>query len=417
MTFLDHTVLHRPRFRRAFRRGIRAVTVLAVCCASWHELACAEANGVIEEPVTEADRDHWSFRPLVRPLVPQAAGASWPNGAIDRFILARLKRVGLSPAPRADRATLLRRVTFDLTGLPPTPDEIAAFLSDLKPGAYDRVVDRLLASPAYGERYAQHWLDLARYADTDGFEHDNVRPTAWKYRDWVIDSLNADVAFDEFVRLQLAGDELRPGDAQARIATGFVLSGPDMPDINLQAERRHVVLNEVTGTVGSVFLGLQLACAACHDHKYDPLSQADFYRLRAIFEPAIQFKKRSDTPRTLAEQAASAAKSHVMLRGSFQSPGPEIEPGFPRIANPAGHTVTEAKQTASTSGRRTALASWLTAPDNRLTLRVIANRLWQWHFGRGLSNTPSDFGLMGDEPTHGELLDWLARRFPAAATI
>ncbi len=165
------------------------------------------------------------------------------------------------------------------------------FLADESSDAYDKLVDRLLASPAYGERWAQHWLDLARFAETDGFEHDLIRPNAWRYRDWVIDALNRDMPFDEFVRMQLAGDELRPGDAAAAIATGFLLCGPDMPDLNLQNERRHVVLNEITATVGAVFLGMQFGCAQCHDHKFDPIRQHDFYRLRAFFEPADMFRE------------------------------------------------------------------------------------------------------------------------------
>jgi hypothetical protein len=302
--------------------------------------------------------------------------------------------------------------------LPPTPAEGAAFLADTSPQAYRKVVDRLLASRAYGERWAQHWLDLARFAETDGFELDKVRQQAWRYRDWVIDALNADLPIDEFIRLQIAGDELKPGDEQAAIATGFLLAGPDMPDINLKDERRHMLLNEITSTVGASLLGLQIGCAQCHDHKYDPISQADFYRLRAVFEPAELFVA-GDRERVMRE-SGTIPVSHLMIRGDFRRPGAEIEPAFPRIANPKNERVpadtksdAKKKKDKQPSGRRTALARWLTEPDHPLVTRVLVNWVWQQHFGFGLSRTPSDFGVMSDEPSHPELLDWLASELPA----
>lgn len=364
-----------------------------------------------EPPLTAADREHWSFRPLLRPALPEVQRADWPRNEIDRFILARLEQKGLTPLPPADRFTLLRRVSFDLTGLPPSPDEIERFAGDDSPEAYERLLDRLLASPAYGERWAQHWLDLARFAETDGFEHDKPRPDAWRYRDWVIESLNADLPYDEFVRLQLAADELRPADERAAQATGFLLCGPDMPDLNLQDERRHNVLGEMTATVGSVFLGLQLGCAQCHDHKFDPLSQADFYRLQAVLSPGLSFEE-SELGRVLRESSASPPPSYLMVRGDFRRPGPEAPPAFPRIANPWDEPVPAPPPGAATSGRRTALARWLTRPDHPLATRVIVNRLWQQHFGQGLVHTPSDFGTMGDTPSHSDLLDWLATELP-----
>jgi hypothetical protein len=221
-----------------------------------------------EPEITDENREHWSFTPLVSPNVPDS-DSEWSRNAIDAFILKKLIDSNLSPAPEATPVTLLRRRYFDLTGLPPTPAEIDRFLSDNSEDAYERLVDRLLDSPAYGERWAQHWLDLARFAETDGFEHDKLRPNAWKYRDWVIAAFNDDMPYDEFVRLQIAGDE---SGAASRVATGFLTCGPDMPDINLQEERRHSFMNEVTSTVGSVFLGLQVGCAQCHDHKFDPTS-------------------------------------------------------------------------------------------------------------------------------------------------
>lgn len=253
--------------------------------------ADAVSPASISEPeITAADRSHWAFRPLDAGSPPALHGSDWPRNTLDRFILAGLRGADLRPLPAADKPALLRRVTFDLTGLPPTLEQQKAFSNDTEPGAWERVVDRLLASPAYGARWAQHWLDLARFAETDGFEHDLVRPNAWRFRDWVIDALNSDLPYDEFVRLQIAGDLLNPDDPAAAVATGWLLCGPDMPDINLKEERRHVVLNEITSTVGAVFLGLQIGCAQCHDHKFDPLSQADFYRLRACFESADIFR-------------------------------------------------------------------------------------------------------------------------------
>ena len=262
------------------------VAIMAACLTV---VLTVKAEELTDPPISQADREYWSFRPLVRPSVPavQAGDAANP---IDVFLERRLRETGLVALERADKATLLRRVTFDLIGLPPTPEEIAAFLDDAGPEAHERVVDRLLASPGYGERWGQHWLDLARFAETDGFEFDAVRPNAWRYRDWVIEALNRDLPFDRFVQQQIAGDELWPDDPQAAIATGFLLCGPDMPDINDQDERRHTILNELAGTVGSVFLGLSVGCAQCHDHKIDPISQADFYRLRAFFDRGDLFK-------------------------------------------------------------------------------------------------------------------------------
>jgi hypothetical protein len=454
--------------------GVALLLVLAVGTAR------AELPG--EDPIRESDREHWSFQPLVRPEVPEVVDTGWCTTPVDRFILHELEQRDLQPMPQADRGTLLRRVTFDLTGLPPTPKERQAFLDDDRPGAFERLVDRLLASSAYGERWGQHWLDLARFAETDGFEHDHVRPNAWRYRDWVVEAMNADMPYDEFVRLQLAGDELRPDDPAAAIATGFLLCGPDMPDINLVAERRHNFLNDMTGTVSSVLLGLTMQCASCHDHKYDPLSQADFYRLRAFFDAAEifgereiptaedlaarqqfeidrarrwksldadiaalkkqdaeesrdrllaleeEFKqlKQADPPpmtmgRVVRNPRKSPDPSRLWLRGDFRRPGPELEPAFVRIVNLSDasvgdfqHRVREGEAPAEprgVSGQRTALAEWLVSGSHPLTARVMVNRLWQHHFGRGLTGTPSDVGIMGDWPTHPELLDWLASEF------
>ncbi len=353
--------------------------------------APADVPPIREVPITAADRDHWAFRSIERPAVPGVINAAWPLSPIDVFILARLEKEGFAGSPQADRGRLLRRATFDLHGLPPTPAELAGFAADERPDAYERQVDRLLASPAYGERWAQHWLDLARYAETDGFEHDKVRSGAWKYRDWVIAALNADLPYDEFVRQQLAGEP--------SVATMFCLVGPDMPDLNDQVERRHIVLNELTAMVGSVLLGLQMGCAQCHDHKYDPVSQADFYRLRGVFESAVPPLKRDVHYLSLTEQK-SPPPVRFWVRGDHRRPGAELSPGFPRIASPS--------DAAPPANSRSDFARWLLAEQNPLTRRVIVNRLWLQHFGRGIFDTPSDVGLINAGPTHPELLDWLA---------
>lgn len=361
------------------------------------------ANGESEPAITADDREHWAFAPLSRPQIPDSDSV-WVKNTIDAFVLNRLNDAGLKPAPEASRRVLLRRLCFDLTGLPPTEAQTAGFLQDDSPDAYERLVDRLLDSPAYGERWAQHWLDLARFAETDGFEHDKLRPDAWKYRDWVIDALNDDMPYNEFVRQQLAGDE---SESARQVATGFLTCGPDMPDINLQDERRHSFMNEMTSTVGSVFLGLQVGCAQCHDHKYDPISQLDFYRLRAFFDPAFQFTKNQVA--SLPSGNRMTEVSYLMIRGDFRRVGDAVEARFPRIANVAGVRPDIADDR---SNLRTQLARWITSPDNALGMRTIVNRLWQHHLGEGLSNSPSDFGVMGDYPEHAELLDWLATEFP-----
>ncbi|MFP6874598.1 MAG: DUF1549 and DUF1553 domain-containing protein [Verrucomicrobiales bacterium] len=360
----------------------------------------ASLSFLIGQSVSAAT-SHWSWQPLSRPALPAAFAGSHP---VDAFILHRLRPLGLTLAPGADRLTLIRRLTFNLTGLPPKPAEIDAFLADASGDAYDKLVDRLLASPQYGEHWAQYWLDLARFAETDGFEHDKVRPNAWRYRDWVIKALNTDLPYNRFVRLQVAGDQMHPDDPEAAIATGFLLAGQDMPDINLLAERRHMLLNEMTATVGSVFLGLTLGCAQCHDHKSDPVSQREFYRMRAFFESDLQLKevKLGDiNVRTMRNGKASA--THVMTRGDFRRPGEKVQAGFPRIAN----TV----KSRPVQGTRKELAAWLTHPGNAPAMRLFANRLWLRHFGRALA-TPGNFGTSGEPPTHPVLLDWLATELP-----
>ena len=370
----------------------------------------ADDSKLDEYEITLSDREHWSFQPIVRPSVPQNEQGEWGNNEIDRFILARLKSKGLQPQNEASRRVLIRRLTFDLTGLPPKPEAIKAFIDDNSDDAFDRLVDRLLSSSDYGVHGAQAWLDLARYAETDGFEHDKVRANAWRFRDWVVKALNEDMPYDKFITLQLAGDEVAPGDKSALEATYFCVAGPDMPDINLIEERRHNLLNEMTSTIGEVFLALTIGCAQCHDHKFDPVSQADFYRMRAFFEGSVKLVKNQSLQH-LEEDNKKMPSSYLMVRGNFRRKGPELEPQFLRIANYWDANVPIDSEDLPTTGRRTALAKWLTNQKNPLTRRVIVNRIWQGHFGRGLSISPSNFGYTGFEPSHPELLDWLCSEF------
>ena len=353
-----------------------------------------------EAHLTESDFDHWSFRPILRPQLPDVQSAVWVKSPIDRFIAAQLELVGIPPCGAAAKNIWLRRVKLDLLGLPPTPEEVAEFEDDHRPDADVRVVDRWLSSPRFGERWAQHWLDLARFAETDGFEHDKVRENAWLYRDWVINALNSDMPYDEFIRLQIAGDY--SPNAADRIATMFCLAGADMPDLNNQQLRRHDRLNEVTSTVGSALLGLQMQCAQCHDHKYDPISQADFFRLRAIFESAVPELSRDQAYNVFANPSAQSARFY--FRGELNQPGPVVLAAFPRIA--AGGD--SGRRDCDLNRPRLSFAHWLFEPSNPLTARVVVNRIWLHHFGRGLFENPSDVGVMAGGPTPPELLDWLA---------
>jgi hypothetical protein len=358
-----------------------------------------------EIPIDEIDRDHWAFEAFQSPPLPAEHVVGWSRNPLDRFIDARLRKENLRPQPSASRRVLIRRLSFNLLGIPPTPGAVQRFVEDTRPEAYERLVDRYLASPRYGEQFAQQWLDLARFAETDGFEHDKVRQKAWQYRDWIVSSLNANIPYDRFLSLQLAGDLLEPQSETSRIATAFGLSGPDMPDINSQDERRHNVLNEMTSTVSAVVLGLQAGCAQCHDHKFDPISQADFYRLRAIFEPSLSVE-RNKSLETLVESKATSVISRVWVKGDWRRPGAVVQPGFLRVLTPSLSAPSDLD-----GHPRVAFAQWLTGEAAPLVSRVMVNRIWQSHFGRGLSETPSDFGVIGDSPSHPDLLNWLADDF------
>lgn len=355
---------------------------------------------VVEPAVTRWDRDHWSLKPLVPPNLPdQTPSSAWNRNPIDAFILQGMAQDEVVPLGPAYREQLLRRLKFDLVGLPPTPEERRRFSRDFRPDAYSRLVDSLLASPGFGEHWAQYWLDLARYAETDGFEHDKVRPEAWRYRDWVIGALNRDVPFDQFVRFQIVGESAE--HSENHVATMFCMAGPDMPDINEQDLRRHDKLNEITSTVGSALLAMQMHCAQCHDHKYDPISQADFYRLRAVFESAVPLMKR-DVP-VLQLTRVKVPQPRLYFRGELNRPGPHVRPGFPRVATAVGKPFL-----CNSNHPRGEFCDWLTSESNPLTARVIANRVWQHHFGRSLTENPSDFGVIAEGPSHPQLLDWLA---------
>ena len=468
--------------------------------------------------LTEADRAHWAFQPVVRPKLPVVKQAAWPKSPLDTFILAGLEAKGSSPAVPANREVLIRRVTLDLVGLPPTLAEIDAFVRDASPRAYETLVDRLLASPHYGERWGRHWLDLARFAESDGFEHDAARPNAWRYRDYVVRAFNADKPYDRFIREQLAGDELFPGDPDAQIATAFNLLGPDMVDSADQVQRRRNTLNDMTDTTALALLGLTVGCARCHDHKFEPIAQRDYYRLQAFFtaakfrhdlpvptaaesraheismaaygeqtkavqtqifaleepprktllerklaklSPEAQaahrvakeqrtteqenqvletahlvavtakeigaamkkpdrdrhavllaelkpFPKPRPLPATLALQNGAPAKTHVLHRGDYNQPGDEVRAGFPQVLSGVGAAASEPAENV-----RAPLAHWVASEAHPLTARVMVNRIWQHHFGRGLVGTPSDFGTHGQKPTHPALLDWLAAEFTA----
>jgi hypothetical protein len=385
-------------------------------------------------PSIEEGRSHWAFQPLSTAKPPAVKNTAWPKNDLDRFVLAALEKNGRAPAPEADPATLIRRVTLDLTGLLPTPEEVTAFVSDMSDSsdqldAYAALIDRLLQSPRYGERWGRHWLDLARYADTGGTHNDLDRPHAWKYRDYVIRSFNDDKPYARFVAEQLAGDEIDGPNDETLIATGFGRNGPSNDDNmgkndDALAQYRADQLDDVISTTSSVFLGLTLGCARCHDHKTDPLLQRDYYSLLAIFNgtekyglvPGTQDKndkrvKIDETAKVhaLIETSPQVPPTRIMLRGSALNLGDEVQPAVPTLFKPLSFPSPAAK----TSLRRRTLAEWITAPDNALAWRVIANRLWQHHFGQGLVASPSNFGFTGAKPSNPELLDYLARQLIA----
>lgn len=479
---------------------------------------------------TESRPTHWAFQPVTRPPVPVVNNTTWVRNPVDAFIAARHEKEGITPAPEADRRTLLRRLTFVLTGLPATADEIEAFEKDPWPDAYERRVERLLAAPAYGERWARHWLDVARYADSEGYESDHLRPYSWRYRDWVIRAFNDDLPFDWFVRLQLAGDEDVPYRDDNLIATGFLAAARLSSNEEDKARQLNDVYVDITNATAAAFLGLTVNCAQCHAHKFDPISQKDYYRLQGFFvrgmpynlplkdpagweahekarppeyEPARQLlralydlgrsKLAADARKALSPEQAAAYDTPADRRTpeqhrlaveaglKFQWSANQVEKAIPagdqalyaelkkkvtaieaKLPDPpqtwgfyspvtSPHEITvlpmkgfypppfdrtefararpyllaagDSKEraepvdtgwpvvfgpTPKDTVKRSDLADWLTDPKNPLTARVWVNRLWQYHFGRGLVATTNDFGLRGSPPSHPKLLDWLA---------
>lgn len=484
---------------------------------------------VIDGLVGDSDREHWAFTPVARAEVPAVKDASWVRTPLDAFVLARLEQDGWRPNPPAERRRLLRRLFLDLTGVPPTLDEQDQFLSDDSPEAFERVVDDLLSRPSYGERWGRHWLDLVRYAETNGYERDGAKPSVWRFRDYVIDAFNADKPYDRFIVEQLAGDELPDANAETIIATGFHRLGPWDDEPADYDQDRFDQLDDIIRTTSQAFLGVTLGCARCHNHKFDPLTQADYYRMAAVMNtlkrpqngrqeldlPAGTVTQRAallerdrkidelmkqiatirdslrtewlasgksrlpadaiaafavasdkltlpqkelvakhtphleaellaalssdkqadveklrqqiarlrqetpDLPRSyfMTEGTEPPTSTFLLLRGQASARGPEVQPGVPvvltrdpeamikSLSNARSQTV------ANTSGRRLAFARWIASPENPLTARVIVNRVWQYHFGEGLVRTPSDFGIIGETPSHPELLDWLAHWF------
>jgi mono/diheme cytochrome c family protein len=389
--------------------------------------------------VNEEDRSFWSFRPLTVSAPPAVRRDGWARTPIDRFILAKQEEKGLSPNSPADRRTLIRRASFDLIGLPPSPEEVEAFVADPAPDAYDRLVDRLLDSPHFGERWARHWMDVARFAESEGYEQDDDRKSAYPYRDFLIKAFNEDMPYDQFVRWQVAGDELAPDDPTAMAATQFLGAGA-FPTQITEAEfesARYNELDDMTSAAGSAFLGLTIGCARCHDHKFDPIPSEDYYRVLATFTTTIRSEvelplQPGSKPTKVLVTAEGFPhvknrsdergyphfypKTYVLSRGDVNQKKGEATPGFLRVLMRDGKDesywrVDPPSGWARSSFRRASLSRWLTDPEHgagHLSARVIVNRLWQHHFGQGIVSTPNDFGTQGETPTHPELLDWLA---------
>ncbi|MCE9566171.1 MAG: PSD1 and planctomycete cytochrome C domain-containing protein [Planctomycetes bacterium] len=417
---------------------------------------------------------HWAFQPVVNSPPPTVKDGTWAKSDLDRFILAKLEAAQLKPAVPADKRTLIRRATFDLIGLPPTPEEIDAFLKDASPDAFATVVDRLLASNAYGERWGRHWLDVARYADSNGLDENTAHGNAWRYRDYVIASFNADKPYDRFLLEQIAGDLLGKDEKKASsfdpvIATGFLALGPKVLAEPDEKKMEFDIVDEQIDTLGKTVMGLTLGCARCHDHKFDPVSTADYYGLAGVFistKTMETFKKVARwhenslaTPADLKRKAdhdAEVAKLKALIKGltaktdepskvelkKLKAELAELEKKAPEL--PAAMGVTEGKPTdvpvlrrgnhltpgemvarrfpvviagakqaalPNDHSGRLELAKWMTDPKHPLTARVMVNRVWRWHFGQGLVRSVDNFGLLSDKPSHPELLDSLAVEF------
>jgi hypothetical protein len=475
----DDPLLRMPPDGRLSSGEVETLRAWVEAGAPWPQ---DEAGGVPEEtgPAASGESDWWAFQEVRRPEHPTVLDVGWPRNEVDQFVLAQLEAAGMRPAPEADRRTLVRRLTFDLTGLPPTPEEVDAFLGDETPDSFDRLIDRLMASPHYGERWGRHWLDLVRYADTSGCNGDFPMPEAYRYRDYVVDRFNRDTPYDMFLREQIAGD-LMPSSSESDrrdriIATGYLAISRRFSSL---AEEFHLTLDDTVDNLGKAMLGLSISCARCHDHKFDPIPQEDYYALYGIFQssrfafpgteiyrhpqdlvplvdegtqeselrPSLERmaaldrdifdtyslmatldtgkakdelrakwnalqKERDELVKSMPEYDRAYAVSEgepvdakIHLKGDPERLGPVVPRGFLTVLG--GQRLPEEEPW---SGRR-ALADWITDPGNPLTARVLVNRVWQHHFGRGLVRTPNDFGTRGEPPTHPGLLDWLTSRF------
>ncbi len=380
---------------------------------------------------------HWAFQPVKPPAIPAFPKAkALVRNPIDAFIRQQLTSKGIQPAPRATKRELIRRLYFDLIGLPPAAEEVDRFTADTDPLAYEKLVDQLLARPQFGERWGRHWLDVVRYGQTNGYERDDEKMHSWRYRDYVIQSFNADKPYDQFLKEQLAGDELDTVTDHSLIATGFYRIGvwDDEPDDAKQAEFDN--LDDVLSTATQAMLGLTVGCARCHDHKFDPVSQEEYYGLLSFMrnvrryanvdpakdrDPAI-FHKLTDGTETLAvkETGTAPLKTTILIRGNAATPGPEVQPRFLsalRGGKPWLPELPPSGTNGKTTGRRRVLAEWIASRENPLTARVMVNRVWSHLFGRGLVESANDFGRNGEKPTHPELLDHLAGRFSGAWSI
>jgi hypothetical protein len=373
----------------------------------------------------EAGRKFWSFLPLTDPRPPQVKNETWVRTPIDRFVLAEQEKRGLRPSAVAGRSKLVRRAYFDLLGLPPSPEELETFIADDSPKAYEQLIDRLLDSKHYGERWARHWLDLARFGESNGFEMDEDRRAAYHYRDFVIKALNQDMPYDQFVRWQIAGDLLQPDDPLARTATSFLVAGTEnIIQSKKEFERdRYDKLDDMVSTMGTALLGLTVGCARCHDHKYDPIPQRDYYRLVASFGKTISREIQIGGQKvyaavdvagdTLPGRFSPKSDVHFLTRGDVSAKRDVVTQSFPQVLMRGGHHADrwQSDRSDKTRAPRAAVAHWITDVENgagHLLARVIVNRLWHHHLGTSLVATPSDFGTRGQPPTHPELLDWLA---------
>ncbi len=520
--------------------AVAAENETASATASNTTPSSAATPGAEKKAANNTVPNGWAYKPVQEVSVPDVKNKKWVNTPIDNFVLAKLEEKNIKPSPEADRGTYIRRATLDAWGLLPTPEEVAAFEKDKSPDAYEKLVDRLLASPHFGERQARRWLDLARYADSAGFQNDQTRPNNWRYRDYVISAFNNDKPFDKFIKEQLAGDELWPDSQEAKIATGFLAGYPDNYNSRDLVQRKYQIETDMTDLVGETFLASTIGCARCHNHKVDKVSQKEYFQLQAffanvvvnekaplakgtelpvdqeyskqqaayqaatkeirakqkaildtirekgrkyhneryltdsrdaIFKPEKEWTpldkwvnyrkdavaserdivaylkqsaenkggleydaanvprweeyekltkelkkyddqrpiKGSNTFTTVSELGTVAPETRIRFTGIHERPLDAVEPGLPALW--AGNTKLDIKPTATSTGRRTALANWIASPENPLTARVYVNRVWSQYFAFGIASNPGDFGRAGPKPTHPELLDFLAGQF------